>query len=257
MQRFWFRCRTGRRRWCLLPGFVRLVSSGTGSGGGSCATGVNWVGGKSPVGRRSPGRPGRAGRYQRVVSVQVPAAPPPLTVDTVEAVHVVLVRVSGELDVSTAPRLAGVLGELEGRHCEADLATVSFMDSTGIELCLGTAAVRGLHPARVLGERLPQRGGVALAADIRSHPRYVRPGGEHAPHHPLHGDGARNRPCPAGGGHSCGGPWPRAGPIQITGDRRTGHHRSPATASRWRTPRHRRSRRRLPPPGEGARGQAV
>ncbi|MEY9988177.1 anti-anti-sigma factor [Streptomyces sp. V4I8] len=61
-----------------------------------------------------------------------PIAPHPLTVEVVDVGYVVLVRVSGELDTGTAPQLAAALGPLKERHCELDLAWVSFMDSAGL-----------------------------------------------------------------------------------------------------------------------------
>lgn len=74
-------------------------------------------------------------------------------------VHVVLVRVCGELDAGTVPRLAAVLGELEGRHCEVDLVGVSFMDSAGVALLLGHRRHAGAAEAslRVVGVSLAVR----------------------------------------------------------------------------------------------------
>jgi anti-anti-sigma factor len=59
-----------------------------------------------------------------------------LTIEAVDVVHVVLVRVLGELDAGTAPQLDTVLRPLEARRCELDLARVSFMDTSGVTLLL-------------------------------------------------------------------------------------------------------------------------
>lgn len=45
-----------------------------------------------------------------------------------------LLRISGELDVLTAPQLDRVLAALHTRSCELDLAEVPFTDSTGVNL---------------------------------------------------------------------------------------------------------------------------
>jgi anti-sigma B factor antagonist len=51
-----------------------------------------------------------------------------------------LLIVSGEIDLSTAPRLAGAIAELIDRghnHLVLDLALVEFLDSTGIGILIG------------------------------------------------------------------------------------------------------------------------
>lgn len=55
--------------------------------------------------------------------------------------HAVL-SISGELDIATAPRLRGAVGDLMGqgiRHLEIDLEGLSFIDSTGMGALLWTA----------------------------------------------------------------------------------------------------------------------
>ncbi|MEV7003652.1 STAS domain-containing protein [Streptomyces sp. NPDC093982] len=86
--------------------------------------------------RRPLPRPARGSRHRRLYLVDSPAVPPPLTVEAVDVVHVVLVRVLGELDAGTAPQLDAVLRPLAARRCELDLARVSFMDTSGVTLLL-------------------------------------------------------------------------------------------------------------------------
>ncbi|WP_370270343.1 STAS domain-containing protein [Streptomyces sp. V4I8] len=59
--------------------------------------------------------------------------------------YVVLVRVHGKLDVSTAPQLARARRPLESRPCELDLAQLAFMDSTGLALLLTHQRRAGRH----------------------------------------------------------------------------------------------------------------
>ncbi|WP_193783434.1 STAS domain-containing protein [Streptomyces sp. E5N91] len=61
-------------------------------------------------------------------------SPSGLQVQVVDAGATLLLRVSGELDIATAPCLETVLAPLTGRACELDLAHVTFIDSTGINL---------------------------------------------------------------------------------------------------------------------------
>ena len=62
--------------------------------------------------------------------------------------HAVL-TVHGELDIATAPRLRGTVGDLMGqgvRHLEIDLDGCTFIDSTGMGALLWTA-----HRLQALG----------------------------------------------------------------------------------------------------------
>ncbi|MEV5607389.1 STAS domain-containing protein [Streptomyces sp. NPDC052225] len=61
---------------------------------------------------------------------------PPWAVQTVDTGDCVLLRVSGELDVVTAPRMEPVLRSLHARACELDLSQVPFIDSSGINLLI-------------------------------------------------------------------------------------------------------------------------
>ncbi|MEU6394839.1 STAS domain-containing protein [Streptomyces sp. NPDC046939] len=63
-----------------------------------------------------------------------PTGPPGLQVQVVDAGASVLVRVGGELDIGTAPRLQSVLAPLAGRRCELDLQHLTFIDSSGVNL---------------------------------------------------------------------------------------------------------------------------
>ncbi|MEV4227397.1 STAS domain-containing protein [Streptomyces bobili] len=60
----------------------------------------------------------------------------PFAVDVVDVVDTVLLRVSGELDLHTAPQLDRLLSALHCRPCELDLVLVSFADSTAVNLLL-------------------------------------------------------------------------------------------------------------------------
>ncbi|MBO1332424.1 STAS domain-containing protein [Streptomyces sp. VRA16 Mangrove soil] len=62
------------------------------------------------------------------------SAPPPFAIHAVDTGDPVLVRVSGELDLHTAPDLDSALTTLHARHCELGLAQVPFTDSTAINL---------------------------------------------------------------------------------------------------------------------------
>jgi anti-sigma B factor antagonist len=62
--------------------------------------------------------------------------PTRLSIEAVDVLFTVLVRVRGELDIATTPQLAATLGPLESRHCELDLAWVPFMDTAGLTLLL-------------------------------------------------------------------------------------------------------------------------
>ena len=63
----------------------------------------------------------------------------PLTVDLDSSGEVELVKVTGEIDIGSAPRLISCLNEAVG-ECErpvvVDLSGVEFMDSTGLALLL-------------------------------------------------------------------------------------------------------------------------
>lgn len=62
--------------------------------------------------------------------------PPPSSwaVHVVDTGDTVLLQISGDLDLSTAPRLDEVLSPLHARRCELDLSDVRFTDSTGVNL---------------------------------------------------------------------------------------------------------------------------
>ncbi|WP_394427794.1 STAS domain-containing protein [Streptomyces sp. SGAir0957] len=60
--------------------------------------------------------------------------PPGLRVQVVDAGDTVLLRLSGELDIATAPGLQAALTPLTGRRVELDLGDLTFIDSIGITL---------------------------------------------------------------------------------------------------------------------------
>ncbi|GGU13764.1 STAS domain-containing protein [Streptomyces violascens] len=76
------------------------------------------------------------------------AAHQPLHLAVVDGLDAVLVRVQGDLDIETAPRLRAALTPLLHRRVELDLSEVSFIDSSGITVLL----VHQRH-ARVVGGR--------------------------------------------------------------------------------------------------------
>ena len=74
-----------------------------------------------------------------------------LEIDTESVGGAVRIAVSGELDLATAPLLAAELARHTGRPVELDLRSVSFMDSSGIQLLLDAhaAAAGTLDPLRI------------------------------------------------------------------------------------------------------------
>ncbi|MFC8125638.1 STAS domain-containing protein [Streptomyces sp. NPDC057302] len=60
----------------------------------------------------------------------------PLHVDAVLGLDPVLVRVRGELDLDSAPSLTSLLAPLLTRTIEVDLADVTFIDSSGVNVLL-------------------------------------------------------------------------------------------------------------------------
>jgi anti-sigma B factor antagonist len=109
--------------------------------------------------RRSDGDPSLA-RWPRL-------AGEPLSWDIQSRDNVTVVVVEGELDVGTAPRLAGQLGPLadEGCHLILDMSGVRFCDCAGLSLFLrlkkhAAAAGGSLHLAALTA---PVRRLVALA----------------------------------------------------------------------------------------------
>ena len=66
-------------------------------------------------------------------------------------------RVSGELDLATAPQLEHAFGEALGfaRLVLLDMRDVSFMDSTGLHTILGAAATARAHGGRVVLSGVP------------------------------------------------------------------------------------------------------
>lgn len=76
------------------------------------------------------------------------AAPQPLHLTIVDGLDAVLVRVQGDLDIETAPKLRAALTPLLHRRVELDLSEVRFIDSSGITVLL----VHQRH-ARLVGGR--------------------------------------------------------------------------------------------------------
>ncbi|MBJ3811732.1 STAS domain-containing protein [Streptomyces flavofungini] len=64
-------------------------------------------------------------------------SPKSFTVDVIDVLDTVLVRVCGEADLATAPQLATALERVEHRRCELDLSQVTFADSTILGLLVG------------------------------------------------------------------------------------------------------------------------
>jgi anti-sigma B factor antagonist len=86
-----------------------------------------------------------------------------------------VVRVTGEIDLATAPRLEECLLELDGEPIALDFSAVTFMDARAIGVLLttqrragdGAFTVRGLHPAQM---RLLEITGVADSLNLDFHP---------------------------------------------------------------------------------------
>ncbi|GAA3092449.1 hypothetical protein GCM10010449_15260 [Streptomyces rectiviolaceus] len=66
----------------------------------------------------------------------VSASPQPLHVDTVAGLGPVLMRVCGDLDMDTAPSLQTMLEPFLAQRVEMDLANVTFIDSSGVNVLL-------------------------------------------------------------------------------------------------------------------------
>jgi anti-anti-sigma factor len=65
--------------------------------------------------------------------------PPRFDVAIDEAEGVVVLRLSGELDLVSEPILASALAGADGRPVRIDLSELAFMDSTGLRVLLGAA----------------------------------------------------------------------------------------------------------------------
>jgi anti-sigma B factor antagonist len=65
--------------------------------------------------------------------------PPRFNVDVDERPELVVVRVSGELDLVTEPALQQALERAGGRKVRIELAELAFMDSTGLRALLSAA----------------------------------------------------------------------------------------------------------------------
>ncbi|MFD4479136.1 STAS domain-containing protein [Streptomyces sp. NPDC058471] len=104
-----------------------------------------------------------------------PASSEPLHVDTVLGLDPVLVRVSGDLDIESAPTLRTALEPLLTRSVELDLANVTFIDSSGVNELLShherCRAADGrlvvLHPSRAVRQILQLLGVDRLLAGQR------------------------------------------------------------------------------------------
>jgi anti-anti-sigma factor len=132
--------------------------------------------GNDPSRRRPPARPTRGGRYRHLGRGHRPA-PPALRIQTVEVGLVVLVWVAGELDVGTIAQLDAVLGPLQGRPCELDLAQVPFMDSTALISLLAHrrqsraagGSLRVVAPSPAIAQLLTRIGATALLRSPARH----------------------------------------------------------------------------------------
>ena len=87
-----------------------------------------------------------------------PSAPGELTVEISTAAQTAQVRLSGELDIATAPTLEEKLGELSPEITQVvlDLRELAFIDSTGLRVVLGLANGLGESRARVVIVRGPE-----------------------------------------------------------------------------------------------------
>lgn len=102
-----------------------------------------------------------------------PATPQPLHVDTVLGLDPVLMRVCGDLDMDSAPSLGTALEPLLDRRVEMDLANVTFIDSSGVNILLSyherCQAAGGrlivLHPSKAVRQVLQLLGVDRLLAD--------------------------------------------------------------------------------------------
>ncbi|MWA15797.1 STAS domain-containing protein [Streptomyces sp. BA2] len=120
-----------------------------------------------------------------------PASPQPLHVDAVLGLEPVLMRVCGDLDMDSAPSLRTELEPLLDKSVELDLADVTFIDSSGVNVLLshhercraagGSLVV--LHPSRAVQQILQLLGVDGLLAQQH------RTEGRHDP-----GDGSPGMP---------------------------------------------------------------
>lgn len=102
-----------------------------------------------------------------------PATPQPLHVDTVLGLDPVLMRVCGDLDMDSAASLRTVLEPLLAKSVEMDLANVTFIDSSGVNVLLShherCRAAGGrlvvLHPSRAVRQILQLLGVYGLLAE--------------------------------------------------------------------------------------------
>lgn len=86
-----------------------------------------------------------------------------LDINTATREQGMLVRVAGEVDVSNAPELREALdaalaslADSDARHLEVDISEVSYIDSTGIGVLVGTVHRAEEHDVKVCVTR-PQR----------------------------------------------------------------------------------------------------
>jgi anti-sigma B factor antagonist len=94
------------------------------------------------------------------VGVSPATKPDDLSIDLQATNGQAVVRLEGELDVYTAPRLRERLAEViaDGhRHIVIDLADLAFIDSTGIGVLVG-ALKRARQHGGEIGLRSPRRG---------------------------------------------------------------------------------------------------
>ena len=87
-----------------------------------------------------------------------------------------VVRVTGEIDLATAPRLEDCLRRLDGQPIAVDFSAVTFMDASGISVLVktqrrvadGALTLRGVQPAQL---RVLEVTGVAdrFNLDFRPH----------------------------------------------------------------------------------------
>ncbi|MGW5738357.1 MULTISPECIES: STAS domain-containing protein [Streptomyces] len=102
-----------------------------------------------------------------------PASPQPMHVDTVLGLDPVLMRVSGDLDMVSAPALRRALDPLLAKRVELDLANVTFIDSSGVNELLSHhercreegGRLTVLHPSRAVRQILQLLGVDELLAD--------------------------------------------------------------------------------------------
>ena len=67
-----------------------------------------------------------------------------------------VVRVTGEIDLATAPRLEDCLLELDGQPIALDFSAVTFMDASGVRVLLSTQKRAGDRAFTLRGVQPPQ-----------------------------------------------------------------------------------------------------